>query len=175
MLKLYDGKQPVLAGQVYIADTAQIVGDVELRDGVSIWYNVVMRGDVDRITVLENTNIQDNTVIHVDAGFPCTLGLGVTVGHGSILHGCTVGDDCLIGMGAIILDGAEIGAGCMIGAGALVAGGAKIPPGSLVLGVPGTVVRQVTEEERMQIKEAAAIYADLARKYFSSFSGNTPG
>ena len=151
-------KQPVLGKNVYIAKGAVVLGHVTLGDQVSVWYNAVLRGDINRIVVGEGSNIQDNAVLHLSDDFPCILGKFVTVGHTAIVHACTVGDECLIGMGAVILDGAEIGGQCLIGANALVTQGMKIPPGSLVLGSPAKVVKTLSAEERASLKIWAAKY-----------------
>src|SRR5712675_2158879 len=134
-------KPPTLGNGVYIARGGVVVGDVKLGDHSSVWYNAVLRGDINRIVVGHHSNIQDNAVLHLADDFPCLLGNWVTVGHGAIVHACTVGDETLVGMGAVILDGAVIGRQSLIGAKALVTQGTKIPPGSLVLGAPAKVVR----------------------------------
>jgi carbonic anhydrase/acetyltransferase-like protein (isoleucine patch superfamily) len=128
---------------VFIARGAIVLGDVQLAKDASVWYNAVIRGDVERISIGEATNIQDLSMIHADQGYPCVVGSRVTVGHRVILHGCTVEDDCLIGMGAILLNGVRVGKGSIIGAGAVLLEGTEVPLGSLVVGIPGRVVRQV--------------------------------
>ncbi|MEP6662549.1 MAG: gamma carbonic anhydrase family protein [Verrucomicrobiota bacterium] len=155
-------KKPVLGKNVYIARGAVVIGDVTLGDNSSVWYNAVLRGDINRIVVGEGSNIQDNAVLHLADDFPCILGKFVTVGHSAIVHACTIGDETLIGMGAIILDGAEIGEQCLIGAKALVTQGMKIPPGSLVLGSPAKVVKQLSAEERAGLKLWATKYVENA-------------
>ena len=152
-------KKPVLGNGVYIASTATIVGDVTLGEQSSVWYGAVLRGDINRIAVGHHTNVQDNAVLHLADDFPCIVGNHVTIGHSAIVHACTVGDDVLIGMGAVILDGAEIGAQSLIGAKALVKQGMKIPPGSLVVGMPAKVVRQLTDEEKKALRASAEKYA----------------
>ncbi|MEC3915924.1 gamma carbonic anhydrase family protein [Nocardia sp. CDC160] len=142
----------------WIAPNATVVGRVRLEAEVSVWYSAVLRGDMDEISVGARSNIQDGCVLHADPGFPCTVGAGVSVGHNAILHGCTVEDDVLIGMGATVLNGAVIGAGSLIAANALVPEGAQIPPGSLVAGVPGKVRRELSEAERDHIRLNAAAY-----------------
>ncbi len=154
----YLRKKPTVGKSVYIAKGAVVLGDVTLGDGASVWYNAVLRGDINRIVVGAGSNIQDNSVLHLADDFPCILGDYVTVGHSAIVHACTIGDECLIGMGAVILDGAEIGAQCLIGAKALVTQHTKIPPGSLVLGAPAKVVRSLTAEERAGLKHWADKY-----------------
>jgi carbonic anhydrase/acetyltransferase-like protein (isoleucine patch superfamily) len=155
-------KKPVFGQGVYIATGAVVVGDVTLGDHSSVWYNAVLRGDINRITIGHHTNIQDNSVVHLADDFSCEVGNYVTVGHSAIIHACRVADECLIGMGAVILDGAEIGAQCLIGARALVTQNVKIPAGSLVLGSPAKVVRALTDEERAGLKYWAGKYADNA-------------
>lgn len=151
-------KQPVLGKGVYIARGAVVVGDVTLGDDVSIWYNAVLRGDINRIVVGQGSNIQDNSVVHLADDYPCLIGQYVTVGHSAIVHACAIGDECLIGMGAVVLDGAEVGAQSLIGAKALVTQHTKIPPGSLVLGAPAKVARALTAEERADLKYWAEKY-----------------
>lgn len=151
-------KQPSLGHDVFIAQGAVVIGDVTLGDNSSVWYNAVLRGDINRIAVGRRTNIQDNAVVHLADDFPCIIGDDVTVGHSAIVHACTVGNEVLVGMGAIILDGAEIGDQCIVGANALVAQGVKIPAGSLVLGSPARVRRALSEEERAGLKSWAQKY-----------------
>jgi len=148
IVKELPGRAPRLHPSVRMAENVTVVGDVRLEADVTVWYGSVLRGDVGPISVGRGSNIQENSVLHCAAGGATTVGEDVTVGHGAILHGCTVEDGCFIGMWATVLDGAVIGAGAMIGAGALVGPGKIIPPGSLVVGVPGRVVRQLTEEEK---------------------------
>jgi carbonic anhydrase/acetyltransferase-like protein (isoleucine patch superfamily) len=151
-------KQPVLGKNVYIARGAVVLGDVTLGDGASVWYNAVLRGDINRIVVGAGSNIQDNSVLHLADDFPCVLGDYVTIGHSAIVHACSIGDECLIGMGAVILDGAELGAQCLVGAKALITQHTKIPAGSLVLGAPAKVIRPLTPEERGDLKHWAEKY-----------------
>lgn len=159
-LDLFLRKTPTLGKGVYLARTAVVLGDVTLGDYSSVWYNTVLRGDINRIVVGHHTNIQDNSVLHLADDFPCLVGNWVTIGHSAIVHACTVGDEVLVGMGAVILDGAEIGEQSLIGAKALVTQGTKIPPGSLVLGAPAKVVRALTPEERGELKWWAQKYVD---------------
>ena len=147
---------------VYIAPNATVVGDVVLGKDVNIWYGAVLRGDHGRITVGEGTNIQDNAVLHDET----TLGKFCTVGHTAIVHGCTIGDDCLIGMGAIILSGAVLGDGCIVGAGALVTGKTNAPAGSVLLGSPAKVVKTVTPEQLAETRENALHYIELGHQAF---------
>lgn len=151
-------KQPRLGKDVYIAKTAVVIGDVTLGDNASVWYNATVRGDINRIEIGHHSNIQDNAVIHLADDFPCLIGNWVTVGHSAIVHACTVGDECLIGMGATILDGAVIGEQSVIGANALVTQGTVIPPGSMVMGSPAKVKRALTPEERAGLKKWAEKY-----------------
>ncbi|AWB96107.1 gamma carbonic anhydrase family protein [Agromyces badenianii] len=149
---------PALDETAFVAAGAVIVGDVRLAAGSSVWYNAVLRAEAEPITIGENSNLQDTVVGHVDAGYPLTLGRGVSVGHGAVLHGCTVEDDCLIGMSATVLNGAVIGAGSLVAAGAVVLEGTVVPPGSLVAGVPAKVRRELSETERAGIQRNAAAY-----------------
>jgi carbonic anhydrase/acetyltransferase-like protein (isoleucine patch superfamily) len=160
-LDRYLRRQPTLGNGVYLAKGAVVVGDVTLGDHSSVWYNAVARGDINRIVVGHHTNIQDNAVLHLADEFPCILGDYVTVGHGAILHACTVGNEVLIGMGAVILDGAVIGDQSIVGARALVTQGEQIPPGSLVLGAPARVTRALAPEERSALKSWAEKYVHL--------------
>lgn len=155
-------KKPKLGRGVYIARGAAVLGDVTLGDFSSVWYNAVARGDINRIVVGHHTNIQDNAVLHLAGDFPCVVGNYVTIGHSAVVHACNVGDECLIGMGAVILDGAVIGKQSIVGAKALVTQGAKIPPGSLVLGAPAKVVRALSREERAGLKAWAVKYVENA-------------
>lgn len=151
-------RQPKLGKSVYIAKGAHVLGDVKLGAHSSVWYGAVLRGDINRIVVGHHSNIQDNAVLHLADDYACILGNYVTVGHSAIIHACKVGDEVLIGMGAVILDGAVIGKQSLIGAKALVKQGMKIPPGSLVLGAPAKVVRKLTPEERAGLKHWATKY-----------------
>ena len=153
-------RQPKLGKGAYLASTAVVLGDVTLGAHASVWYGAVLRGDINRIVVGHHSNVQDNAVLHLADKFPFLLGNWVTVGHGAIIHACQVGDECLVGMGAVILDGAVIGKQSIIGAKALVTQGTRIPPGSLVLGAPAKVVRKLTQEERAGLKWWAQKYVD---------------
>jgi carbonic anhydrase/acetyltransferase-like protein (isoleucine patch superfamily) len=164
----YAGKHPRLGRGVFLAETCAVIGDVSIGDESSIWYSTVLRGDVMSIQIGARTSIQDGTIVHVTSEQCGTVvGDDCTVGHGVILHGCTVEDLCLIGMGSTILDGARIGRGSLVGAGALVTPGTDIPPGSLVLGAPARVVRPVNPKEREQIEYGAAVYVQLTRRYLA--------
>ncbi|WP_405782776.1 gamma carbonic anhydrase family protein [Streptomyces sp. NBC_00859] len=157
------GSEPVIDPESFAAPTSVVLGDVTLAAGSSVWYHTVLRADCGPITVGADSNIQDNSTVHVDPGFPVTLGERVSVGHNAVLHGCTVEDDVLIGMGATVLNGAHIGAGSLIAAQALVPQGMRVPPGSLVAGVPAKVKRELTDEEREGIKLNAAMYLELVK------------
>jgi carbonic anhydrase/acetyltransferase-like protein (isoleucine patch superfamily) len=154
---------PLVHPSAFIAPGADVMGDVRLEAEASVWYQCVLRGDIGPITVGARTNIQDLTMVHVDEGVPCTIGAGVGVGHRCILHGCTIEDDCLIGMGSILLNGVHVGTGSVIGAGAVVPEGMQIPPGSLVLGVPARIRRPVDDELRTRIRLTVEHYVVLAR------------
>ena len=162
-------KAPRLAPDAWVAPGAVIVGDVELGAGASVWYNCVLRGDVNWIRVGPRTNIQDQSVLHVSRdGFPCELGAEVTVGHRAVVHGCRVGDGALIGIGAIVLDGAEIGAEALVGAGAVVTPGTVVPEGMLAVGIPARVVRPLRAEEREEQRRRALEYVENARVHAAS-------
>jgi carbonic anhydrase/acetyltransferase-like protein (isoleucine patch superfamily) len=156
---------PDLHPSAFVAPGAAIVGAVTLGEQSSVWFHTTLRADINRIVIGPRTNVQDGAVIHLADDFGTHLGELVTVGHKAILHACTIGDEVLVGMGAIVLDGAEIGARSILGAGALVTGGKKIPPGSLVLGAPAKVVRELSREEQSEIKGWAEKYVALARAY----------
>ncbi len=155
-------RQPTLGSGVYIARGAVVLGDVTLGENSSIWYNAVLRGDINRIVVGHHSNVQDNAVLHLADEFPCVVGNWVTIGHSAIVHACTIGDECLIGMGATVLDGAEIGEQSIVGANALVTQYAKFPPGSMILGSPAKLVRTLSAEELVLIKPWAQKYVDNA-------------
>jgi carbonic anhydrase/acetyltransferase-like protein (isoleucine patch superfamily) len=151
-------REPVLGQGVYLASTAIVLGDVTLGDFSSVWYGAVLRGDINRIVVGHHSNIQDNAVLHLADDFPCVIGNWVTIGHSAVVHACTIGDECLIGIGATVLDGAVIGEQSLVGAGAVVTPGTVIPPGSMVLGAPAKVKRALTAEERAGLKHWAEKY-----------------
>lgn len=160
------GRSPRLGRAVFVAESAAVVGDVTLGDGASVWYGASLRGDVHWIEVGAGSNVQDNATVHVSRGtHPCRIGADVTVGHNAVVHGCTVEDGVLVGMGAVVLDGAVIGAGSIVGAAALVAGGAVVPPRSLVLGVPARVVRELTDDEVAANWANARHYVRMSRMY----------
>lgn len=149
---------PTIDPTAFVADGARIVGDVSLAAGSSVWYNAVLRGDSAEIVIGPGSNVQDNVSMHVDSGHPVVIGAKVSIGHNAVVHGCTVGDGTLIGMGSVILSGAVIGAGCLIAGGAVVLGGTDVPAGSLVAGVPAKVRRMLSEEERAGLIANADIY-----------------
>ncbi len=168
MLMSYKGMRPVLHETVFVVDSAVIIGDVKIGEHSSVWFNAVVRGDVHYIRIGDRTNVQDNSTLHVTNDiFPLNIGNDVTIGHNVTLHGCTVNDRCLIGMGAILLDGSEVGEDSIIGAGTLVKEGMKIPPRSLVVGLPGRVVRELRPEEAAKIKKSAQNYIGYARNYMA--------
>lgn len=156
------GRTPDLHPTAFVAAGARVVGGVTLAEGASVWYNAVLRADGDTITVGRNSNLQDNVSVHVDAGRPVVIGENVSVGHNAVVHGCTIGDGSLIGMGAVVLNGARIGDGCLVAGGAVVLEGSEIPDGSLVAGVPAKVRRALTAEERAGLLRNAEHY--LAHK-----------
>ena len=147
MLVEYEGITPDVHASIFVAPGAMIIGDVTIGQESSIWFNSVLRGDLEPIRIGCRTNVQDGSVIHTDKAFPCMIGDDITIGHGAILHGCTIGNEALIGMGAILLTGAVIGERAIVAAGALIREGQEIPPGSLAVGVPAKVLREVTEAE----------------------------
>ncbi|MBF4462237.1 MULTISPECIES: gamma carbonic anhydrase family protein [unclassified Rathayibacter] len=158
ILVLSGGRTPILADSAWVAPGATLVGAVELGDRASVWYGAVLRAERARIVVGAASNLQDGVVVHVDAGFDATIGAGVSVGHNAVLHGCTIEDGALVGMNSTVLNGAVVGAGSLVAAGAVVLEGTVVPPGSLVAGVPATVRRALTEEERAGIARNAASY-----------------
>ena len=155
----------ITKGDYWIAPNATVIGSVVLENNVSLWFNVVVRGDNDVITIGENSQVQDGSVLHTDAGLPLTLGKNVSVGHMAMLHGCTIGDGCLIGIKSVIMNGAVIGRNCLIGANTLVAEGKTIPDGSLVLGSPGKVVRQLEADQIAYINEISDHYVRNFKRY----------
>jgi gamma-carbonic anhydrase len=170
----YLDKRPRIGRGVFLAETCAVIGDVVIGDESSVWYSTVLRGDVMTIRIGARTSMQDGTIVHVTSErFGTTVGDDCVIGHGVILHGCTVEDFCLIGMGATVLDGAHVGRGSLVGAGALVTTGTDIPPGSLVLGSPARVVRPVNPKEREQIEYGAAHYVELARRYLAGDGGSS--
>jgi carbonic anhydrase/acetyltransferase-like protein (isoleucine patch superfamily) len=166
MLIAYDGRTPEVDPTAYVQSSARIIGDVTIGPQSSVWFNVVIRGDVYFVRIGARTNIQDNSTVHVTtAQWPTLVGDDVTVGHGVILHGCRIGDRCLIGMGAIVMDGAEIAEDCLVAAGALVAPGTRVPAGQLVLGSPAKMSRPLRAEELQHLRQSAANYVAHAASY----------
>ena len=166
LIKAYGGKAPRVDADAWVADDATVTGDVTLGPGASLWFGVVVRGDVNHVRIGARTNVQDLSVIHVTGGTdPTVLGEDVTVGHRVVLHGCTVHDRSLIGIGSVVLDGAEVGPEAIVGAGALVPPGMKVPPRTLVMGTPAKVKRPLTDAEVDHLRESAARYVEYAGRY----------
>ena len=157
------------SGNYWIAPGAYVMGNVTLKEDASVWFGSILRGDNDPIVIGQRSNIQDGTVIHTDIGCPCVVGDNVTVGHQAMLHGCTIGNNSLVGIKALVMNGAEIGEYCLIGAGAIVTEGKKIPDGSLVLGAPGKVIRELTDQERQMLDASAQVYVDNHRRFMQGF------
>ena len=166
-IESYENHLPKIDSSAFVAESADVIGRVTIAKEASIWYNTTLRGDINEIVIGPRSNIQDNVVVHLSDDFGCYVGELVTVGHSAILHACTVKDETLIGMGAIILDGAVIGERSIVGAGALVTGGTIIPPGSLVLGSPAKVVRTLPPEEQSKVKAWALKYVVQSRKFMA--------
>lgn len=164
-----DGVAPRLAETAWVADSAQVIGNVELAEGASVWFGTIVRGDSDLIRIGRGSNVQDASVLHTDEGIPLTLGENVSIGHQVMLHGCTVGDGSLIGIGAVVLNRAKIGKNCLVGAGALVTEGKEFPDGSMILGSPARVVKQLTPEQIAGLQGIARHYIDNAARYRRSF------
>lgn len=160
-----EGIQPRMDASAWVADSAQVMGNVELGANSSVWFGAILRGDTEIIKIGRNSNIQDASVLHADIGKPLTVGDDVTVGHQVMLHGCTIGDGSLIGIGAVVLNGACIGKGCIVGAGALVTEGKEFPDGSMILGSPAKVVRDLSADQQAALKMSAVHYVDNARRF----------
>jgi carbonic anhydrase/acetyltransferase-like protein (isoleucine patch superfamily) len=156
---------PEIDVSAYIADSASLIGKVTVEANASVWFGVTIRGDNERITIGENSNVQEGTVMHTDMGYPLVVGKNVTIGHQAMLHGCTVGDGALIGIQAVVLNGAKIGKGCLVGAGAVVTEGKEFPDGSLILGAPAKVVRTLTEEDLQRLQASAASYVARGQRF----------
>lgn len=165
MIKSFSGKTPVIDEGAFIAENATVIGDVTIGKGSSVWYSAVLRGDMCKITIGENSNIQDNATVHVGMTDAAVIGNGVTVGHNALVHGATIGDNALVGMGSVILDGAVIGENSIIAAGAVVTAKTVIPPNSLAAGVPATVIKELSPQQIMGNKMNAMGYTTLASKY----------
>ena len=160
-----DDRMPQIDPSAWVAESAQVMGGVTMGANASVWFGSTVRGDTDLITIGEGTNIQDGSVLHADYGQPLTIGNNVTVGHMVMLHGCTIGDESLIGIGAVVLNGAKIGKNCLVGAGSLVTEGKEFPDGSMIMGTPAKVVRQLTPEQIQGLRESAKRYIENAHRY----------
>ncbi|HET7794512.1 MAG TPA: gamma carbonic anhydrase family protein [Rhizobacter sp.] len=158
-------ESPDIDDTAWVADSAQVMGAVTLAENASVWFGAVLRGDTERISIGKNTNVQDGTVVHADHGYPVTLAENVTVGHQVMLHGCTIGEGSLVGIGAVVLNGARIGKHCLVGAGALVTEGKEFPDGSMIIGSPAKVVKTLTPEQIEGLKRSALHYVENARRF----------
>jgi len=167
----FNGVTPSLAPGVFVAPGAMVIGDVTIGEGSSVWYNAVLRGDIAPIRIGKGSNVQDGAVLHVDEGVPCVLGDGVVIGHGAVVHSATVGNGAMVAMNATLLSHAKIGDECIVGANALVAEGKEFPARSLIVGIPGKVLRDVTDEQAEAIRENARRYAAYAQKHRDAMSG----
>ena len=167
MIYALDGILPQLPddGDYWVAPGANLMGRVVLASGTSIWFGATLRGDNDEIRIGVGSNVQENSVLHTDPGYPLTVGANCTIGHKALLHGCTIGDGTLVGMGAMVMNGAVVGRGCLIGAGALITEGKQIPDGSLVMGAPGRIVRQLDEAAQLRLVQSARGYAANMRRF----------
>ena len=165
MIMDFDGVKPKINENTYISESVDIIGKVEILENANIWFGTRLRGDMNNIVIGRNTNIQENSVVHVDSKSPCIIGNNVTIGHGAIIHGCNIADNVLVGMGSIILNNAKIGKNTIIGAGSLVTQGKEFPEGVLILGNPAKVIRQLTEAEIESIQRSADNYVSLSKKY----------
>lgn len=169
----FEGHEPDIAEHAWVAPNATLIGRVHLAEHANVWYGAVLRADSETITIGARSNIQDGCVAHADPGFATTIGDGVTVGHRAILHGCTVSNDSLIGMGAVLLNGSTVGEGCLVAAGAVVLEGTEIPPGSLVAGAPAKIRRELTTDERDGLLHSARHYVDLAERHRQATNNRT--
>lgn len=167
MIHSFKDKKPNFKGENFIAPNAEIIGDVEIGQGSSVWFNAVIRGDTGRIEIGEHVSIQDCCVLHTQQNVPILIGDNVAVGHGAILHSCTIGKNCIIGIGAILLTGSKIGDNCIVGAGSVITEGTIIPSESIVMGIPGKVVKQVTDEHKARIKRNIEEYIRLNKEYLA--------
>ena len=167
MIYSLEGRTPRTVGETFVAPTAVVIGDVAIEHESSVWWGAVLRGDYDRISIGRRSNVQDNAVVHMDEGFPVTLGDSVTIGHKAVLHGCTIGNNSLVGINAVVMNGAVIGDDCLVGSNALITEGKAIPPRSLVLGSPGKVVRELNDEEVAEITDFADRYVRNFRRYLA--------
>ncbi len=169
-----DGKSPQVAPSAWIAESAEVMGSVSIGPDASVWFGCVLRGDTESMSIGEGSNIQDLSVLHADHGMPLTVGKHVTVGHKVMLHGCTIGDESLIGIGAVVLNGAKIGKNCLVGAGSLVTEGKEFPDGSMIMGTPAKVVRQLTPEQIEGLRNSARHYVENARKFRATLKRIAP-
>ncbi|MFH1785695.1 MAG: gamma carbonic anhydrase family protein [Candidatus Micrarchaeota archaeon] len=167
MIYEFQGKKPILRGENFIASSAEIIGDVEIGHGSSVWYKATVRADIGAIKIGNNVSIQDGCVLHTQQGIPITIGDDVAVGHNAVLHSCEIEGNCIIGMGAILLSKSKIGKNCIIGAGSVITEGTQIPNNSIVMGIPGKVVKQVTEEHKNRIKRNIEEYIRLNKEYLA--------
>jgi carbonic anhydrase/acetyltransferase-like protein (isoleucine patch superfamily) len=165
MIYALDDTSPEIAASAWIAETAVLIGKIVVEDEASIWFGAVLRGDNEEIRIGRGSNLQENSVLHTDMGYPLSIGANCTIGHRAMLHGCTIGEGSLIGMGATVLNGAKIGKGCLIGAGALITEGKEIPDGALVMGAPGKVVRMLDDAARARLIKSAEGYQANARRF----------
>lgn len=165
LYQLGEVKVDIAGEEIFVAESADVIGNVRLENNVSVWFNAVIRGDNDLISIGENSNVQDCSVLHTDVGFPLTIGKNVTIGHKVMLHGCSIGDNSLIGINAVVLNGAKIGKNCLIGANSLVTEGKEIPDGSLVMGSPAKVVKTLTEEQQAGLLKSAEVYVEKFKQF----------
>ncbi|MCI9302514.1 gamma carbonic anhydrase family protein [Clostridium sp.] len=165
MIMDFEGINPKINKNTYISESVDIIGNVEIDENANIWFGTRLRGDMNKIVIGANTNIQENSVVHVDVNSPCIIGKDVTIGHGAIIHGCTISDNVLVGMGSIILNNAQIGKNTIIGAGSLVTQGKSFKDGVLILGNPAKIVRELTDDEIKGIKSSADNYVNLSKRY----------
>lgn len=164
MIKEFEGINPIIDDSAFVAESADIIGDVIIEKDANIWYNAVIRGDSNKIIVGENSNVQDGTIVHCGDDNVTSIGKNVTIGHAAIIHGCTIGDNSLIGMGSIVLDNAKLGEYTMVGAGSLVTG-KEFPPGVLLLGSPAKVIRELTDKEKESLEKSAKHYVEISKKH----------
>jgi carbonic anhydrase/acetyltransferase-like protein (isoleucine patch superfamily) len=172
MIYALDGIRPQLHADTWVAQDANLIGRVVLEAGASVWFGATLRGDNEEIRVGAGSNVQENAVLHTDMGFPLTVGANCTIGHKALLHGCTVGEGTLIGMGAMLMNGSRIGRGCLIGAGALITEGKEIPDGSLVMGAPGKIIRMLDDDARARLLRAALGYQANMRRFRAGLSAD---
>jgi carbonic anhydrase/acetyltransferase-like protein (isoleucine patch superfamily) len=165
VIRALSGHVPAIAPDAFVHEAAEVIGRVRVAARASVWPGAVLRGDGDRIEVGEESNVQDGAVLHADPGWPCVVGSRVSIGHLACVHGCTIEDEVLVGIGAVILNGARVGRGSVVGAGSVIAEGVRVPPGSLVLGVPGRVARPATEGQRERLLRTAARYVELIEEH----------